>query len=484
MSTGETKTTRPPIIVILGHVDHGKSTLIDHIRKTNLVAREAGGITQSIGAYELERKNKYFTFIDTPGHEAFSLMRKCGAEVADIAILLVAADDGVMPQTKEALDCIKKTNTPFIVAINKIDMPGANVEKTKSDLAQNGVYLEGMGGDISWQGVSAKTGEGVEELLDLLALAAEVEELTCDPKADAEGIVLTSTQDPRSGIQVGVVVKNGTLKQGNSIKTETTEGKIRFLKNFKGETVQELGPSAPALISGLASLPNPGELFAAGDDAIKLKEKIATKEHAKSASGKTLDTKNEKMLRLILKADETGSLEALKGVVAKIGKEKENLHIIEAGVGNITENDIKAAVSGKAAVVGFNVKIDKAAKNLAIGQNIRVSTGNIIYELEKIIQSNLKEVLREPVGTLDVLAVFGERKGKEQIIGGKVVMGKIVNQSAFEIQREGEKIGEGKILNLQMKKEDAREANEGQECGMLVESSTTIVVGHKLLFFE
>lgn len=484
MSTDETKTIRPPIIVILGHVDHGKSTLIDHIRKTNLVAREAGGITQAIGAYEIVRKDKTFTFIDTPGHEAFSLMRKCGAEVADIAILLVAADDGVMPQTKEALDCIKKTNTPFIVAINKIDVQGANVEKTKSDLAQNGVYLEGMGGNVSWQGVSAKTGEGVEELLDLLALAAEVEELTCDPSADAEGIVLTSTQDPRSGVQVGVVIKNGTLKQDNLIKTETAEGKIRFLKNFRGEGVKELAPSAPALISGFTSLPNPGELFAAGNDMTKLKEKVATKECMKNAGGKTLDTKDEKALRLILKADETGSLEALKGVVAKIGKEKENLHVIETGVGNITENDIKAAVNGKAAVVGFNVKIDKGAKNLAMGQNIRISTGNIIYELEKVIQNYLKEVTREPVGILEVLATFGERKGKEQIIGGKVVMGKIANQSAFEILREDEKIGEGKILNLQMKKEDAREAKEGQECGMLVESSTPIAVGHNLFFFE
>ncbi|MDP2703758.1 MAG: GTP-binding protein [bacterium] len=476
--------TRPPIIVILGHVDHGKSTLIDHIRKTNLVAREAGGITQAIGAYEIVRKDKTFTFIDTPGHEAFSLMRKCGAEVADIAILLVAADDGVMPQTKEALDCIKKTNTPFIVAINKIDVAGANVEKTKSDLAQNGVYLEGMGGDISWQGISAKTGEGVEELLDLLALAAEVEELTCDPNANAEGIVLTSMQDARSGIQVGVVIKNGTLKQSNLIKTETAEGKIRFLKNFKGETVRELKPSAPALISGFASLPNPGELFAAGDDITKLKEKIATKERAKSGEGRNHDSENGKVLRLVLKADETGSLEALKGVVAKIGKEKENLRVIETGVGNITENDIKAAVSGKAAVVGFNVKIDKAAKNLAAGQNVLVVTENVIYELEKIIQSYLKEVLREPTGILEVLAIFGERKGKEQIIGGRVVVGKVVNQSAFEIQRESDKIGEGKIQNLQIKKEDAREVKEGQECGMLVESSILIVVGHKLLFFE
>tara|TARA_Y100000310_G_scaffold246942_1_gene252429 strand:+ start:3413 stop:4867 length:1455 start_codon:yes stop_codon:yes gene_type:complete len=481
---------RPPIIVVLGHVDHGKTTLLDHIRakyteKARPVAeREAGGITQSIGAYEIVRNKEKITFIDTPGHEAFSLMRMCGTEIADIAILLVAADDGVNKQTKEALECITKTNTPYVVAINKVDLPGANVEKTKNDLAQAGVYIEGQGGNISWQEISAKTGQGVEELLDLLSLASQVEELKYDPKAVTEGFVITSKQDARRGIQVGVVAQNGTLTSGSYICTPTTKGKIRSLENFLGESVKELEPSAPALISGWSEIPHPGEIFVSCADEENAQKTIDQTEKKKTLTHNLKTEQGENIINVILKADEAGSLEALRGLIAKLTATEKQLHVIDEGVGNIIENDVKTAVNSKAVVVGFRSKVEKAAENIARGQNIHIHVSDVIYELEKKLKHHLKEALRKPIGVLEVLAVFGERKGKEQIVGGKVVEGKVVNQSSFEIHREDEKIGEGKIQNLQSKKEDIQEVEEEKECGLLSESDIPIAAGQKLLFFE
>ncbi|MEK7479061.1 MAG: GTP-binding protein, partial [Patescibacteria group bacterium] len=306
---------RPPIIVVLGHVDHGKTTLLDHIRTKYILRarpvaeREAGGITQAIGAYEIERKGEKLTFIDTPGHEAFSIMRACGAEVADIAVLLVAANDGVKPQTKEAFQCIQNAKIPYVVAINKIDLPEANVEKTKNDLALLGVYLEGQGGDISWQGISAKKGDGVEELLDLLSLTAQVEDLKCDPDAFAEAVVVMSGKDSRRGIFAGVVLKNGTLRQGDVFATSVSTGSVKVLENFLGVSVTSLEPSAPALVLGWSEVPKVGEVLFAGDDAPALQaraKEIEQKLHEHEISTKS----GADVLNLLLKADESGSLEA------------------------------------------------------------------------------------------------------------------------------------------------------------------------------
>ena len=489
MSSTNTK-TRPPIIVVLGHVDHGKTTLLDYIRSKYvekarpIAGREAGGITQSIGAYEIKRNNEKMTFIDTPGHEAFSLMRTCGAEVADIAILLIAANDSVKPQTKEAFECIKTAKIPYVVAFSKTDLPEANIEKTKSDLAALGVYLEGQGGDISFQEISAKSGDGVEDLLDLLSLTAEVEGFAYDETAPAEGFVLTSSRDPRRGIQVGVVLKNGTLSKKSAIATKSTKGTIRVLDNFLGEEKDSLRPSAPALILGFENIPKSGEIFFAGENIEEVKKLLEKTKDKKALTHEVKTAAGENVLNTVIKADESGSLEALKGIVSSIAKENENLHIVNAGVGNITETDIKALAGSNAIVIGFRSKVDKAAENLAQGQHIRICTSDIIYELEDQIRGCLQDLLRNPSGVLEVLAVFGERKGESQVVGGKVTKGIIKNQSAFEIWKEDEKRGDGKIKNLQTGKEDAAEITEGNECGMLIESTVAIEQGNELRFFE
>ena len=481
---------RPPIIVILGHVDHGKTTLLDFIRSKYIerarpqVPREAGGITQGIGAYEIERNGEKFTFIDTPGHEAFSVMRACGAEVADIAILLVAANDGVKPQTKEAFQCIQNAGTPYVVAINKIDLPEANVEKTKNDLALLGVYLEGQGGDVSWQGISAKKGDGVEELLDLLSLTAQVESLQYDAEAPAEAVVVTSGRDSRRGIFAGVVLKNGTLRQGDAFATPTLTGNVKVLENFLGSSAKTLQPSAPALVFGWNEVPKVGEVMFSGSAAFselqaqakEVQKKIHEHELTTSAGGDAL--------HVFLKADETGSLEALKGIFSGIAASEGNLHIAGADVGQITEAYIKRVPRGNSLIVGFRVKIDKAAENFARAEHIRVFLSDIIYKLDDEARRILLQMFRKPSGVLDVLAIFGERKGREQLVGGKVLEGVIRNQSVFEARTKmGEILFEGKIKNLQSKRQDVAEAREGQECGMLVECDGAIEVGHQLYFF-
>lgn len=463
---------RPPVVVIMGHVDHGKTTLLDYIRKTSVASREAGGITQSIGAYEIEHNNQKITFLDTPGHEAFSCMREHGASVADLAILVIAADDSVKPQTKDALNCILESKTPFIVAVNKIDTPGANIEKVKSDLSQAGVYLEGYGGNISWHAVSSKNGEGINELLDLILLATEMENLTYDENAETEGVILMSRLDNRKGNVVSVVLKNGTLKKNDFIATETASGKIKILENFEGKPSDKLLPSSPALIIGFESLPSVGETFKTSESSLKIEIK------------KTPVPKTENQTehpKIILKADESGSLEALKQTISKI-QSQETVFITESSVGPVTENDAKSAMNTGSFIVAFKSKVDKSAENLIKNQKIKIINSNVIYELEKNTIDYIKKIKKAEVRILEVLAVFGVRKGKEQVIGGKILKGPVKNQESFEIWLDSKEIGNGKILNLQSKKIDVTQAEEGAECGLRVETSDPVAVGHKLIF--
>ncbi len=464
---------RPPVIVVMGHVDHGKTTLLDYIRKTALASREAGGITQAIGAYEAEWKGKKVTFIDTPGHEAFQNMRAYGARVADLAILVVAADDGVKPQTKEALQTILTAKIPYVVAINKIDKNNADPERAKKELLQNGVLLEGMGGDVSYQEISAKTGEGVPELLDLVLLATEMESLTTDPEAPASGIVMTSRRDSRRGVLVGIVIKNGVLKEGDPIRTATASGKAKMIEIGSGEKAEELSPCAPALIIGFDSLPRVGERFTTdlNEKMDQLEAGPATAEVAEGVEA----------LTVVLKADETSSLEALKGLVLKSAG-KSPLKVVDASVGNITENDVKTADAAKALVIGFKTKIDRAAENLAEGRHVEIVESPIIYELEKTLTERLGKVNPADRRRLEILATFGTPKGDEQVVGGRVVLGPIKNQETFEVWQSEEKIGEGKILNLQAQKKDIAEASEGMEAGLLVQSATSIKQGNVLMF--
>jgi len=498
---------RPPIVVVLGHVDHGKTTLLDYIRKTNVVAKEAGGITQSTGAYEIihvphesqinadsdadkhglnisenqrsnQRKSaaKRITFIDTPGHEAFSKMRQRGANAADLGILVVAADEGVKPQTKEAIQVLLESKTPFIVAINKIDKNNADVEKVKGDLAQAGVLVEGFGGNISWQAISAKKGDGVDELLDLILLAAELEDLKYDPSARASGFVIESKMDSRRGLTVFGIVKDGILKVGDEIATQNAVGKIKILETFLGERVNQLEPSAPALILGFESLPQTGEEFYSGkvDIAELAARSIAQRAESLPAVEETAGT----LINIVLKADVSGSLE----VFSEIIKAMPEIRIITEGIGDIIDSDIKNAAGSKAVVAAFKSKVTKSAEALAKTQGIKIISSEIIYDLVKKIEEELKE-LRAPLekNELKVLAVFG-KKGNRQIIGGRVEMGEFKKNLSVDILRSEKDAGRGRIINIQKGKEDAPVVVAGEECGLLFESETMVNVGDKLIY--
>jgi len=508
---------RPPVVVVLGHVDHGKTTLLDKIRKTNVAAKEAGEITQLIGAYEIiytppqtnTNKNadkqldtsvnqhnnqresapagsKRITFIDTPGHEAFNKMREHGARVADLAILVVAADEGLKPQTKESIEILNKTQTPFIVAINKIDKPTANINKVINDLTEQGVLLEKYGGQIPWQTVSAKTGEGINELLELILLVAEMENLTYSPDSQANGIIIESKLDPKRGISASVILKNGILRQGELIATESAFGKIKILENFLGQKVDSLSPSAPALILGFETMPKVGEEFFAGKINLAeiqiIKEKGREKPEVKPTILETNQSKN--YINLILKADTIGSLEALKNVLSSISLKDNQLNFLEEEVGDITDNDIKLAQATNAIIIGFRTKTQKSAEKLAKIYSVKIISSEIIYELGKILEETLALTLPkapEILGKLEVLAVFNQ-KTKKQIIGGKVLSGALKKNVQTKIMRNEKEIGFGKIINLQLQKKDATEVESGNECGLLFESDTKINVGDILIY--
>lgn len=469
---------RPPIIAIMGHVDHGKTTLLDYIRKTRVADREAGGITQSIGAYEIEHQGRKITFIDTPGHEAFANMRAHSAKVADVAILVVAADDGVKPQTLNALHFIQEEKIPYVIALNKIDKPNADVERAKQTLLTAGVYLEGMGGDISFHAISAKTGEGINELLDLTLLTADLEDLSVDVKALSTGIVLTSRLDPRKGIVVGVIIKNGILRRGELIATPTAKGKVKMLSNFLGENVSELLPSAPALIIGFETLPHVGEEFFGGETALGFCKNIKTEVSVREEIP-------ENAIRLVLKAEESSALYALKSMVCSLAeKEKREIVIIAASVGDIYETDIKLTRNTNATLVAFKSKIDRATENIVKNEKISFISSGIIYEIEEILKKKAFGILPERAPAIELLKIFGEAKGKEQVVGGRVIRGTIFNHASFEIWKEEKTIGEGKILNLQSGKQDKKSVEEGMEVGLLIESEIPLLVGMELRFLE
>lgn len=473
--------TRPPIVAVMGHVDHGKTTLLDFIRKTNVAAREAGGITQAIGAYEIEHAGRAITFIDTPGHEAFSNMRGYGSQVADIAILVVAADDSVKPQTKDALRHIQQAKLPFIVAINKVDKPGANIEKVKQDLTQIGVFLEGYGGDVSWSAISAKVGTGIHELLDHLLLMADIASFTCDPTAPATGVVLSARPDARRGLIVGVVVQEGTLRAGDRIGTPTALGKIRSIESARCGRMSSALPSAPVLVLGFETLPRVGEVFVSGALTVPQPHKAQqiTRERQKQSVAPDETVKN---IPLVLKASEGASLEALEGVIKRLS-ETAPFVVVEGSVGNIYEGDVKLAESTGALIIGFHTDIDRAAENVARAKHVVMITSPIIYALEEQLAVYAKKAVRTgELRSLDVLAVFGEPKGKQRVVGGRIAYGTIKNQEPFEVWTDEKLLGAGRIINLQSGRKDVPEASADTEVGMLVETDVAVKAGHRLVF--
>ena len=498
---------RPPVVVIMGHVDHGKTTLLDYIRKTNIAAKEAGGITQSIGAYEIihaqtnadltqtnadkiprksaqesprESANKSdfankITFIDTPGHEAFSKMRQRGAKAADIGILVVAVDDGVQPQTVEAFKILEESKTPVIVAINKIDKSGDDISKVKNDLAQAGILLEGYGGNISWQAISAKTGQGVDELLDLILLAAELENLTYDSVAPVEGFVLEAHLTSRGGITVSAIIQNGILRVGDKVFASTASGKIKSLKNFLGKSVKEAAPSMPVLILGFTELPRVGDVFTTKFPISNFQFPIKEKKIKENI------TKENVGINLILKADTAGSLEALSQIIRSLPLEIAKLAIVDESVGEITDGDVKLAIATRSAIIGFRSKVQKAADNLARAHKIKIVISDIVYHLTQNITTDLQNLNKEVViGDLEILALFGKKTGK-LIVGGKVVMGEIRNNSTVEIKKGENVLGTGKIVNLQQGKADVKKVEAGNECGMLLSTEVGVSIGDHLI---
>lgn len=487
----ENKKNRPPVVVVMGHIDHGKSTLLDYIRNTNIVDKEAGGITQHISAYEVEFEalgtKRKITFLDTPGHEAFCSLRERGASVADIAVLVVSAEDGVKPQTIEAINCIKKDSMPFIVALNKIDKQGANIDKVKQNLAENNILVEGWGGTVPCVAISAKTGKNVAELLEIIALQSDLEELVGDPSVPAEGFVIESNLNAKQGISASLIIKNGTLNKGSFVYTNWAYAKVRTIENYKGESIEMATFSSPIQIVGWSAAPTVGSHFQTFHSK-EAGEAFAEQNSAKNESmtEKLPPTYNTKttIFSVVVKADTFGSLDAIEHELQKLNNDKITVRIISKGVGNITEGDVKTANTKKSLILGFNILPDKSAKILSLRDGSQIKTFNIIYELVDFVTKKVKEAtpietVEQISGIAKIIRIFSKNKDK-QVVGGKVETGEIKIGSLVKILRREINIGEGKIKELQAQKIKAETVKEGQEFGIMIDSKIEIVEGDKI----
>ncbi len=491
MSKKTETTIRPPVVTILGHIDHGKSTLLDYIRKSKIERNEEGGITQHLASYEIPHTTKdgqtqNITFLDTPGHEAFTSIRNRGVLVADVAILVVSAEDGIKPQTLEAYKEIKESNTPFIVAISKIDKPNANPERTKQGLSENEIYIEEYSGSVPCIEISSITGQGIDDLLEMITLTADMEELTGDKNLPAEGVIVESNRDPQRGIQSTAIIKNGTLKKGMSVVSGTAICPVRMLHDFQGNGLDEVSFSSPVGLAGWNEQPEAGSNFIS----------FATKKDAeKYLKSKTLETKSEPKeitktpkIPIILKADTVGSLDAVKQELKKL-EHKDLVGFLSAETGSVSENDIRRAnITENTVIIGFNTPIDSPAKKLNEKFSIPLKNFSIIYELKEWVEKYIderrpREKIEETTGQLKVLKVFSY-KGKKNIIGGIVESGIVSTNKTVNILRVGKKIGSGKIKELQQQKSKTESVSEGLECGAMVESSIEIAPRDLVEVFE
>jgi translation initiation factor IF-2 len=484
---------RPPIVAIMGHVDHGKTTLLDTIRKAKVAEGESGGITQHIGAYQVKKNGKYITFLDTPGHEAFSEMRARGANVTDIIILVVAADDGVRPQTLEVINRAKFTNTPMIVAINKVDKPDANVIRVKQELAGQGVLTEEWGGKTIAVEISAKQNQGIDTLLEMITLTAEMENFRANPSGRTVGTIIESKVTPGKGVTASVIVQNGTLKTGDIFAAGSAFGRIRSLEDETGRKLKEATPSTPVQISGLSEIPQAGDILQTTETLDQAKQIAITVQRKNqshkisSKQGIVGDYKN-KTLNLLLKTDVAGSLEAIKQSIAKLKNDEVKIGIISEAVGEINESDVLLASNSRAIIIGFRTKVNSKALNLAKQKKVVIDSYDVIYELiEDITSAVIKmftpELEKISNGKSKVLAIFRTEKG-EMIVGGRVEEGEIKKKSQVAIWRGDVELGRGEILELQQSKVAAKNINAGEEFGIKLKTPVKIEVGDVLESFE
>jgi translation initiation factor IF-2 len=483
----------PPVVTIMGHVDHGKTSLLDTIRKTKVAAGEAGGITQHIGAYQVEVDGKKITFLDTPGHEAFTAMRARGAQVTHIAVIVVAADDGVMPQTREAIDHARAAKVPIIIALNKMDKPDANPDYVKQQLYDIGIVIEEYGGDVICVPVSARKGTGIDDLLEMILLVAEVQDIRANPNRSATGVIIEAKLEKNSGAVATVLIQQGTLKMGDNIVVGAMSGKVRAMFNDRGKRIQKAPPSTPVSILGLPEVPQAGDRLEVVSDERKAKQvasKIAEQRRSESIplGQVSLDTLYMQMqegkvkeLNVVLKSDVQGSSEAIKNALSKVGEENIKVRLIHEGIGNINETDVHLAEASDAVIIGFNVKADGAAQRLAQKEHVEIRYYTIIYKLIDDIQAALTGLL-EPTfhevieGHAEVQQIF--KAGKNMVIAGcRVIDGKITRSSQARVLRKQEMVYDGKIASLRRGRDDVREVATGYECGIVLDDFTEFEEG-------
>ncbi|MBI2462743.1 MAG: translation initiation factor IF-2 [Candidatus Spechtbacteria bacterium] len=480
--------TRPPVVVILGHVDHGKTSILDYIRKSRVAEKETGGITQHVGAYQVLQKQQPITFLDTPGHEAFHAMRARGAHVADIALLVVAAEDGIKPQTKEAIQHIKQAAIPYIVVMNKMDKPAADAMKVKTQLLEEEVLVEGFGGTVPVVEVSAKTGAGIEELLDTILLLWEVEGTETRIEGPAKGAVIESFMDSRRGFAATLLVREGELRRQDIVATNSVSGKIKSMEDFLGRAVDVASTSMPVLVLGLQDAPEVGDKFEVFSTLEEAQAYTAEKSK-KDQEGDVLDFSGDrKVLNLILKADVHGSLEAVHELVRALPSEHVILRVLFENVGDVNESDVKLASSGKAVIISFRVGVMPAAQNFAHQMGVTILSYDIIYNLVQGIREVMEEMLINEIvevetGKLRVIALFRTEKNR-MIVGGRVIEGEAKRGAHVSVMRNEEKIGEGKIIRIKIQDKDMEKVNKGDECGVLYEGGVRIEVGDVLEFFS
>ncbi len=502
---------RPPIVVVMGHIDHGKTTLLDFIRKTKITEKEVGGITQHVGAYEVKIKDKtgkerLITFLDTPGHEAFSKIRARGAKTADVAVLVVAAEEGVKPQTEEALAAIKEAGLPFVIAVNKIDKESANPDKVKKEFSEKGAFVEEWGGNIPCVNISAKTGQNIEELLELILILGDLEELKTNPDESASGVILESHIDGKRGLTATLLIQNGRLKQGMFVASKTSISPVRIFEDFLGKSIKEASASSPVRIVGFNGLPEAGAEFRAYDsrkEAEAAARKYLTQMEEKAVKhanpeipeveGLPAGRQEKLLIPIVIKSDVIGSKEALEKELEKLSggdeEQKVAFNLLRSAIGDINEDDIKLASSGKKSVIlGFNVKCPESMKLLAERLDVSVQIFDIIYKMEDWLKEEMEkrkplEQKEEVIGKIRIIKLFGAEKNKKNV-GGEIISGKAMTDRYVKIFRRDFLLGDGHMMEMRKFQTTIREAGEGEQIGLLIQTKTDIALNDTLEIIE